>query len=130
MPKVIKSALEDAYPFKFTNNNEKLKSTLLTTYGGVCRDLGSNKQSIKLGHEAHKVTPLNFRPCTLLGAVHISTGEFSLGHEWYEKAKERGFSQGAYDNDIRSIYIRANKEMKKLIKQNLIQTGHKYDWLK
>jgi hypothetical protein len=130
MSKVIKPVLEDSYPFKFTNNNEKLKSALLTTYGGVCRDLGSNKQSIKLGHEAHKVTPLNFRPCTLLGAVHISTGEFSLGHEWYEKAKERGFSQGAYDNDIRSIYIRANKEMKKRIKQNLIQTGHKYDWLK
>ncbi len=130
LPKVIKPVLDDSYPFKFTNNNEKLKSALLTTYGGVCRDLGSNKQSIKLGHEAHKVTPLNFRPCTLLGAVHISTGEFTLGHEWYEKAKERGFSQGAYDNDIRSIYIRANKEMKKLLKQNLIETGHKYDWLK
>jgi len=85
--------------------------------------------ALKLGHEAHQVTPLNFRPCTLLGAVYISTGEFSIGHEWYEKARERGFSQSAYDNDIRSIYLRANKEMKKRLKQNLIQTGHKYNWL-
>jgi hypothetical protein len=129
MPNRIKPILAESYPFKFTNNNDNLKSALLTTYGGVCRDLDSNKQSLKLGHEAHQVTPLNFRPCTLLGAVYISTGEFSIGHGWYEKARERGFSQSAYDNDIRSIYLRANQEMKKRLKQNLIQTGHKYNWL-
>ncbi|MGB5446393.1 MAG: hypothetical protein WBM99_12915 [Psychromonas sp.] len=129
MPNRIKPILAESYPFKFTNNNDNLKSALLTTYGGVCRDLGSYKHSLKLGHEAHQVTPLNFRPCTLLGAVYISTGEFNIGHEWYEKARERGFSQSAYDNDIHSIYLRANQEMKKRLKENLIQTGHKYNWL-
>jgi len=128
-PNIIKPILDNLYPFKFTNNNDKLKSALLTTYGGVCRDTNNFKHSLVLGHEAHKVTPLNFRPCTLLGAVYLSTGEFETGHEWYEKAKERGFSQKAYDNDIRSIYHRVSQEMKKRLKINLIETGHNYKWL-
>jgi tetratricopeptide (TPR) repeat protein len=125
----IKKALDESYPFNIPKNEKKLKSALLTTYGGVCRDLKDYVNSIKLGLEAHKVTPLNFRPCTLLGAVYLSTGEFDLGHEWYDKAKERGFSQDAYDNDIKSVYFRASDEMKNRLKQNLIATGHNYKWL-
>ncbi|MGI2037315.1 hypothetical protein ACRN9Z_04465 [Shewanella frigidimarina] len=125
----IKKALDESYPFNIPKNEKKLKSALLTTYGGVCRDLKDYVNSIKLGLEAHKVTPLNFRPCTLLGAVYFSTGEFDLGHEWYDKAKERGFSQDAYDNDIKSVYFRASDEMKNRLKQNLIATGHSYKWL-
>lgn len=125
----VKKALDESYPFNIPKNEKKLKSALLTTYGGVCRDLKDYVNSIKLGLEAHKVTPLNFRPCTLLGAIYLSTGEFDLGHEWYGKAKERGFSQDAYDNDIKSVYFRASDEMKNRLKQNLIATGHKYKWL-
>ncbi|GGB50304.1 hypothetical protein [Shewanella inventionis] len=125
----IKKALDESYPFNLPKNEKKLKSALLTTYGGVCRDLKDYVNSIKFGLEAHKVTPLNFRPCTLLGAVYLSTGEFDLGHEWYDKAKERGFSQDAYDNDIKSVYFRASDEMKNRLKQNLVATGHKYKWL-
>lgn len=125
----IKKALDESYPFNIPKNEKKLKSALLTTYGGVCRDLKDYVNSIKLGLEAHEVTPLNFRPCTLLGAVYLSTGEFDLGHKWYGKAKERGFSQDAYDNDIKSVYFRASDEMKNRLKQNLIATGHKYKWL-
>jgi tetratricopeptide (TPR) repeat protein len=125
----IKKALDESYPFNIPKKEKKLKSALLTTYGGVCRDLKDYVNSIKLGLEAHNVTPLNFRPCTLLGAVYLSTGEFDLGHEWYGKAKERGFSQDAYDNDIKSVYFRASAEMKNRLKQNLISTGHSYKWL-
>ncbi|AZG72632.1 hypothetical protein [Shewanella livingstonensis] len=125
----IKKALDESYPFNLPKNEKKLKSALLTTYGGVCRDLKDYVNSIKFGLEAHKVTPLNFRPCTLLGAVYLSTGEFDLGHEWYSKAKERGFRQDDYDNDIKSVYFRASDEMKNRLKQNLIATGHKYKWL-
>jgi hypothetical protein len=125
----IKKTLDESYPFNIPKKEKKLKSALLTTYGGVCRDLKDYVNSIKLGLEAHNVTPLNFRPCTLLGAVYLSTGEFDLGHEWYGKAKERGFSQDAYDNDIKSVYFRASAEMKNRLKQNLISTGHSYKWL-
>jgi len=127
--KKIKKTLDEVYPFEEAKKDKKLKSALLTTYGGVCRDLQEYDRGVDLGHEAHKVTPLNFRPCTLLGAIYLSTGEFTLGHEWYGKAKERGFSQAAYDNDIKSIYFRASEEIKNRLKQNLIATGHKYKWL-
>lgn len=127
--KKIRKTLNEQYPFAHSGKDKKLKSALLTTFGGVCRDQEDFTRGIELGHEAHKVTPLNFRPCTLLGAIYLSTGEFDLGHEWYGKAKDRGFTQNAYDNDIKSVYFRANDEIKSRLKQNLIATGHKYDWL-
>ena len=127
--KKIRKTLNEQYPFSHSGKDKKLKSALLTTYGGVCRDQEDFSRGLELGHEAHKVTPLNFRPCTLLGAIYLSTGEFDLGHEWYNKAKERGFSQDAYDNDIRSVFFRASVEIKTRLKQNLIATGHKYEWL-
>ncbi|QDZ90322.1 hypothetical protein D0436_07485 [Shewanella decolorationis] len=127
--KKIRKTLNEQYPFAHSGKDKKLKSALLTTFGGVCRDQEDFTRGIELGHEAHKVTPLNFRPCTLLGAIYLSTGEFDLGHEWYGKAKDRGFTQNAYDNDIKSVYFRASDEIKSRLKQNLIATGHKYDWL-
>lgn len=127
--KKIRKTLNEQYPFAHAGKDKKLKSALLTTFGGVCRDQEDFTRGIELGHEAHKVTPLNFRPCTLLGAIYLSNGEFDLGHEWYGKAKDRGFTQNAYDNDIKSVYFRASDEIKIRLKQNLIATGHKYDWL-
>lgn len=127
--KKIRKTLNEQYPFAHSGKDKKLKSALLTTFGGVCRDQEDFSRGLELGHEAHKVTPLNFRPCTLLGAIYLSTGEFDLGHEWYGKAKDRGFTQNAYDNDIKSVYFRASDEIKSRLKQNLIVTGHKYDWL-
>ncbi|MEM6229657.1 hypothetical protein [Shewanella scandinavica] len=127
--KKIRKTLNEQYPFAHSGKDKKLKSALLTTFGGVCRDQEDFTRGIELGHEAHKVTPLNFRPCTLLGAIYLSTVEFDLGHEWYGKAKDRGFTQNAYDNDIKSVYFRASDEIKSRLKQNLIATGHKYDWL-
>ncbi|MEL4280132.1 MULTISPECIES: hypothetical protein [Shewanella] len=127
--KKIRKTLNEQYPFAHSGKDKKLKSALLTTFGGVCRDQEDFTRGIELGHEAHKVTPLNFMPCTLLGAIYLSTGEFDLGHEWYGKAKDRGFTQNAYDNDIKSVYFRACDEIKSRLKQNLIATGHKYDWL-
>lgn len=127
--KKIRKTLNEQYPFAHAGKDKKLKSALLTTFGGVCRDQEDFTRGIELGHEAHKVTPLNFRPCTLLGAIYLSNGEFDLGHEWYGKAKDRGFTQNAYDNDIKSVYFRASDEIKSRLKQNLIATGHKYDWL-
>ncbi len=126
----IKQILDQVYPYKEVKNDKKLKSALLTTHGGVCRDLKQYVQGIKLAKEAHQCTPLNFRPCTLLGAIYLSIGEFTLGHEWYELAMARGFTQAGYDNDIKSVYFRASDEIKIKLKQNLIATGHKYKWLR
>ena len=65
--------------------NLKLKSTLLTTHGGVKRDMGQREAALNFGAQAHEATPDNFRPCPLLGAVHIEMGHFTEAHEWYQK---------------------------------------------
>jgi len=73
--------------------NAQLQSALYTTHGGVKRDLGKWSEALSLGEQAHKLTPKNFRPCTLLGAVNMETGNLSAGQLWYKKAVERGYRE-------------------------------------
>ncbi|MBK8768510.1 MAG: hypothetical protein IPM01_29805 [Burkholderiaceae bacterium] len=83
----------------------KLKSALCTTHGGVMRDLGRWNEALHLGHQAHAFKPDDYRPCTLLGAVHVEMGDYGLGQEWYAKAVERGASEDSVDQDLRSIFF-------------------------
>ena len=70
--------------------SSKLKSALCTTRGGVMRDLGHRDEAQRLGERAHALRADDYRPCTLLGAIHMESGNYSLGQEWYAKAVERG----------------------------------------
>ena len=63
-----------------------LKSAVLTTQGGAMRDLERFSEAQQAGEAAHVLSPRDYRPCTLLGAVHIQQGNIMLGHEWYHKA--------------------------------------------
>ncbi len=84
--------------------DRKLQSALCTTYGGVKRDLGQRGKALDLGTKAHDLTPQDFRPCTLLGAVYIELGAYELGRDWYNKAEARGASEKSIDDDLRSIF--------------------------
>lgn len=118
------------YPFKFSKGNKKLNSALLTTSGGVYRDLSKYNESLKLGSEANALTPSDFRPCTLLGASNILLGKINEGYEWYQKAIERGFKPDSYDNELRSVYMRCSKKIQKELKIDLLGKGYSYSWLK
>lgn len=80
----------------------KLRAALCTTYGGVMRDLRRWEEGLRLGEHAHAIRPTDYRPCTLLGAIHMETGNYSLGQEWYEKARARGASLDVIDQDAYS----------------------------
>ncbi|CAK8714342.1 Sel1 repeat family protein [Candidatus Electronema halotolerans] len=109
--------------------NKKLKSAICTTHGGVKRDLGKWDQALGLGKQAHEYTPQDFRPCTLLGAVYIETGQHGLGHSWYEKAIERGYSQDYVDSELRTIYQRLAKSQKKAMRDDLLRRDpDRYNW--
>lgn len=56
-----------------------------------------------MGEKAHVLQPKDFRPCTLLGAVHIQQGNYELGHEWYRKAEARGASSGSIQAEIQAL---------------------------
>lgn len=110
--------------------NVKLKSALCTTHGGAKRDLKQWKEALALGEQAHLLTPQNFRPCTQLGAINMEIGHYDLGQSWYKKAIARGYSARAMDNDLRSIFIRAEKKNKEKLKEYLLNIdSFRYRWV-
>lgn len=112
-------------------NNMKIKSALSTTYSGVKRDLGKWSEALDLGEKAHRFTPQNFRPCTLLGAVNIEIGNYDLGQSWYEKAAQRGASPQAIDDELRGIFHRADQERQDALRAHLLNIDPvRYGWTK
>ena len=111
--------------------NIKLKSALHTTHDGVKRDLKSKDDALMLGEKAHKLTPKDFRPCTLLGAVNIENGAYDIGQAWYAKAIENGFSEKAMDSELKSIYYRLSKPEKDALRSHLHSMDSlRYKWAK
>ncbi|WP_448872615.1 hypothetical protein [Desulfobulbus propionicus] len=110
---------------------KKIISAFNTTYGGVKRDLSAYDEAIALGNKAHALTPNDFRPCTLLGAVNIEMGHYDEGQSWYQKAIERGASEKSVDDDLRSIFKRSEKSKCKDLALFLLKRDpERYDWVK
>ncbi len=111
--------------------NPRLKSALCTTHGGVKRDLRKFEDALSFGEQAHLLTPKDFRPCTLLGAVNIEIGNYDLGQAWYKKAIERGASEKSVDDDLRSIFMRAEKSKQEALRDHLLKIDPvRYSWVK
>ncbi|MBK9703150.1 MAG: hypothetical protein IPO75_06625 [Betaproteobacteria bacterium] len=74
--------------------------------------------------------PKDYRPCTLLGAVHMELREFERGHEWYEEARVRGAPEQGIDSELRSIFrqmdLPGREEMKRFL---LAEDAQRYRWL-
>lgn len=108
----------------------KVRSAILTTHGGVMRDLGQRSVAIELGEKAHALMPGHYHPCTLLGAVHMELQHFDKGHEWYEKARERGAPENGIDSELRSIFQQLDTEGRRAMKNFLLaEDSHRYQWL-
>lgn len=97
----------------------KTRSALLTTAGGALRDIGRREDAVAFGTEAHALTETDFRPCTLLGAVHIEMGDYGTGAAWYEKAEARGASQNVIDRELQSILQAASQKERSQIRRTL-----------
>lgn len=122
-----KELLAKVGPEKLSSN--KVTSAFCTTRGGVMRDLGEREEAKALGEKAHALVPKDFRPCTLLGAIHMETGELEIGREWYQKAIERGATHDSVDKELRSIFLRADKAMKERISAFLLREDNvRYKW--
>lgn len=108
----------------------KLKSAALTTHGGAMRDLGRYIEALKMGEEAHALLPDNFRPCTLLGAIHMEMGEIGIAHEWFRKAEERGATPDSIESELRSLLARMTTEKREEAIGELLRTDPvRYRWL-
>ena len=109
----------------------KPRSALLTTRGGAMRDAGRLTEARTLGLEAHELTPADFRPCTLLGAVSMGLGDLAAGHEWYAKAEALGAERRAIDQDLRALLIRSEPDSRNRIRNYLLeQDPERFAWLR
>lgn len=110
--------------------DKKQRSAALTTQGGALRDLRRYDEAKRSGGEAHGLTPVDFRPCTLLGAVHMEMGDYPVGADWYAKAEARGAAQDLVDRELRSIFAAASPKERVGIKAALKpRDPHRYSWL-
>ena len=101
------------------NWSAKVRSALLATSGGALRDLGRHQQALTHGTEAHALCDDAYRPCTLLGAVHIEMRAYAEGADWYEKAESRGANRNLVDHEIRAILVAARPEERETIRRAL-----------
>lgn len=109
----------------------KLNSAICTTHGGVMRDLNRFDEALKFGSQAHDLTPKDFHPCTLLGAVNFEVGNYDIGRYWYIKATERGASERSIDYDLRGIFLRADKAKREEIRAFLLrEDSERYKWVR
>lgn len=110
--------------------DENMRSVVLTTRGGAQRDLRRYDEAKLSGGEAHNLKPSDFRPCTLLGAVHLEMGDYTAGADWYAKAEALGATQAVIDRELQSILGAASPEERKRLKIVLKSLyPHRYSWL-
>lgn len=108
----------------------KLQSAIRTTRGGAKRDLGHLAEARDLGHEAQRLSPKDFRPCTLLGAIYMQLGNFISGHDWYEKAEAFGAKRDFVDQDIRSVLARCAPDARKALSDFLLsRDAERFAWV-
>lgn len=107
----------------------RLESALATARGGVMRDLGRRDEALRLGERAHALTPDDFRPCTLLGALYMENGDHHAGRDWYRKAVERGAEADSVDQELRRIFFRADFERQEALRAFLLaEDPVRYAW--
>jgi hypothetical protein len=108
----------------------KLRSAIATIHGGVMRDLKRLNDALSLGNQVHALTPKDFRPCTLLGAVNCELGHYEIAHDWYAKAIERGATERSIDYDLRGIFLRADRAKREEIEAFLLREDPvRYRWV-
>ena len=109
----------------------KIRSAVCTTRGGGMRDLGRLDEALVMGEQGHQPQPRDFRPCTLLGAVHMELGNFGDARDWYAKAEGRGASERSIDSELRGILRRLDKSRREAMRAFLVaENPDRYGWAK
>jgi tetratricopeptide (TPR) repeat protein len=109
----------------------KVRSALATTRGGALRDVGRQAEAKALGEQAHALTPKDYRPCTLLGAVYIELGDLTAGHGWFKKAEQLGAAKAIVDHDIRALLVRMSEAESYRVRGFLLeQDSERFAWLR
>ena len=113
------------------DKNKRLLAAYFTTLGGVKRDLGKRDVAIECGEKAHETNKQDYRPCTLLGAIYMEQHNYTLGHDWYEKARDRGAPENSINSELKSILMKLDKAQRNEMISSLVnRDAYQYSWLK
>lgn len=109
----------------------KVRSALATTRGAALRALARHIEARAWAEDAHRLVPNDYRPCTLLGAIHIEMGEYSTGLDWFEKAERLGAEKRAIDHDIRVLLARMPEAQRNRVARLLLdEDSERFSWLR
>lgn len=129
-PESAISLTEEALATNATSG-PKIRSALATTRGAALRAVGHLAEAKALGEQAHALAPNNYRPCTLLGAIHMELGELIAGHKWFMKAEQRGAEKALVDHDINALLARMPVAERDRIRAFLLdQDPERFAWLR
>lgn len=109
----------------------KVRSALATTRAAALRAVARLTEARALAEDAHALMPDDYRPCTLLGAIHIELGEYDVGVEWFGEAERLGAKKGAVDHDIRALLARMpNAQINRVAALLVEQDPERFSWLR
>ena len=61
----------------------------------------------------------------------METHQYTLGHEWYEKASKLGATNQSINADLKSIIVKMDKAKRKEMVEYLLKLNPQaYEWLK
>jgi hypothetical protein len=129
-PEAAVALTEDALAAN-TRSSPKVRSALLTTRGAALRAINRHTEARVSGEQAHMLAPEDYRPCTLLGAIHIEQGELTEGHAWFVKAEQRGAAKAMIDNNIKALLSRMPEERRRRLQSCLLERDpERFAWLR
>ncbi len=109
----------------------KKQSALLTSRGGAFRDRKEFDIAKQNAENAIKLTPMNYHPYNLLGAIHYQTGKPEEADKYFARAIELGSSPKEIDDQIRKSIEMAEVDQRRLVAKYLISKDPiKYEWAK
>lgn len=76
------------------------------------------------------MSPYDYRPCTLLGAVFFQLRQLTTGHDWYRKAEARGADRVSVDQEIMAVLEWVSKEVRERVVDFLLAADReRFTWL-
>lgn len=129
-PEVAIAMTQDALTAD-TRSSAKVRSALFTTRGAALRALDRHEEALASAKQAHVLTPEDYRPCTLLGAIHMAQLDVNEGHAWFSKAEQRGASKEMIDSDIKALLTRMSEERRGRLQSGLFKHDPvRFAWLR
>lgn len=110
--------------------NGRALSALNTTRGGAFRDIGDLESAKISARQAISLSPHNYQPCNLMGAILYQEGLPEQGDVYFEKALQLGAPAQEQDSERTGALRLATPDARKRVMEYLLaKDPEKYAWV-